>query len=91
MFLDLDGRADLVIADQAHLAEDLALAEGRDGDAGVVEDTDAAGDDDVKIATRFILADDDIVFLVSAELEELDDDIEIFVVDILEEGKKVKN
>ena len=83
----LNSGADIFLADQTHFPEHLASLEGGDGDAGIVEDVDLPGDDNIKVATGIAPAENDIIFFAVPQIEVLNNVIEIVLIDVAEKGK----
>lgn len=79
--------ADILLADQAHFPELLALLEGGDGNACIVENVDLSGEDNIKMAAGVALAEKDLIFFEIPQVEVLDDAVEVVLINSAEKGK----
>ena len=86
-FSNLYGGIDHIIANETHLTKDLTGIEGRDDNTCIVEDIDAARDNDIKSAAGVAFTYNNITNFILVESEIADNCIKIFLVDILEEGE----
>lgn len=93
-FTGLNGGADRIVADQAHLTKDITLLQGGDGDADLVDHIDTSLGDDEEVPAPVAFADHDVAVFKGVEPEMLGYFLDVFPFDVFEErkvGQQVEN